>query len=239
MCQVPAVTGLPAFVPRAALTVPRIFLHLAYSNIPGAGIGVFSTLTLPSGVRFGPYRGRRLKTALDSGYEWQIYDRNNKPCHVVDASDANNSNWMRYVNCARRYSEQNLVAFQYQGELYYRTVKIVPRFTELLVFYGGEFAGRLGLDLRRYSWPCACPRCQPRLSATNAAKTNKGKTQNEEKKETDLKENINSRQALLATQKEPKTNKTKSQNKQMKKTEIKDDVNSDEKSSRPFFIISS
>ncbi|XP_063530703.1 histone-lysine N-methyltransferase PRDM7-like, partial [Cydia strobilella] len=165
--KVPAVTGLPAFVPRSALTVPRIFLHLAYSNIPGfpdedyisilavdieylgAGIGVFSTLTLPSGVRFGPYRGRRLDTALDSGYEWQLYDRNNKPSHVVDASDANNSNWMRYVNCSRRYSEQNLVAFQYQGELYYRTIRIVPRFTELLVFYGSEFANRLGVDLRR------------------------------------------------------------------------------------------
>ncbi|XP_075989634.1 histone-lysine N-methyltransferase PRDM7-like [Anticarsia gemmatalis] len=58
-------------VPRAALTVPHVFLHLAPSIIPGAGIGVFSTLTLPRGVRFGPYRGQRA-TDLDSTYCWQV-----------------------------------------------------------------------------------------------------------------------------------------------------------------------
>ncbi|XP_063380334.1 histone-lysine N-methyltransferase PRDM9-like [Cydia fagiglandana] len=212
--QVPAVTGLRAFVPRAALTVPRIFLHLAYSHIPGAGIGVFSTLTLPSGVRFGPYRGRRLKT---------LNDRNNRPSHVVDASDGNNSNWMRYVNCARRYSEQNLVAFQYQGDLYYRTVKIVPRFTELLVFYGSEFANRLGVDLRRYTKPCDCEYCQGGLGTKNEPeKIDKGKTANEKKKEAEIKD-VSSGQATLVTEKGPaKTNKRKTRNEKKEDTQIKD-----------------
>ena len=30
---------------------------------------------------------------------------------------------MRYVNCATSETEQNLVAFQYKGEIYYRTYK--------------------------------------------------------------------------------------------------------------------
>ncbi|XP_061727394.1 histone-lysine N-methyltransferase PRDM9-like [Cydia pomonella] len=119
----------------------------------GAGIGVFSTLTLPSGVRFGPYRGLKTR-AVTSSYCWQIFDRERKPSHVLDARDANKSNWMRYVNCSRHFSEQNLVAFQYQGQLYYRTIKIIPSFTELLVFYGSEFASELRVDLRRYHAPC-------------------------------------------------------------------------------------
>ncbi|XP_022833020.1 putative histone-lysine N-methyltransferase PRDM6 [Spodoptera litura] len=86
-------------------------------------------------------------------YCWQIYDRNHKRSHVVDAADANRSNWMRYVNCARNWKEQNLLAYQYQGQLYYRTIKIIPRFTELMVFYGSEFANTLHINLRNYNSP--------------------------------------------------------------------------------------
>ncbi|XP_049884445.1 histone-lysine N-methyltransferase PRDM9-like [Pectinophora gossypiella] len=148
----PAVSPYPACVPRAALTIPHVFLHIARSNIPHAGLGVFTSLTLPRGVRFGPYRGQRVADA-DSNYCWQINDRNNRRSHLVDAADPNRSNWMRYVNCSRHWLEQNLVAFQYQGQLYYRTIKIIPRFTELLVFYGSEFAHMLHIDLKLYSSP--------------------------------------------------------------------------------------
>ncbi|KAG6461217.1 hypothetical protein O3G_MSEX012493 [Manduca sexta] len=116
--QVSSKLKYPSFVPRAALTIPSVFLHLAPSRIPGAGLGVFSTLTIPRRVRFGPYRGKRTDQ-IRSMYCWQIFDHN-KPSHVVDAADGNNSNWMRYVNCARHWSEQNLVAYQYKGQLYYR-----------------------------------------------------------------------------------------------------------------------
>ncbi|XP_063636046.1 putative histone-lysine N-methyltransferase PRDM6 [Cydia splendana] len=155
--------------------------------------------------------------------EIKLYDRNNKPSHVVDASDGNNSNWMRYVNCARRYSEQNLVAFQYQGELYYRTVKIVPRFTELLVFYGSEFANRLGVDLRRYTKPCDCEYCQAELGTKNEPeKIEKGKTANEKKKDTEIND-VSSGQVKLVTKKGPaKANKRKTRNEKKEETQIKD-----------------
>ncbi|XP_026748044.1 PR domain zinc finger protein 1-like [Trichoplusia ni] len=84
-------------------------------------------------------------------YCWQIYDRNNKPMHVIDAADSGRSNWLRYVNCARHWREQNLLAYQYQGELYYRTIKTIPRFTELLVFYGSEFANVLNININKYN----------------------------------------------------------------------------------------
>lgn len=61
-----------------------------------------------------------------------------------------NSNWMRFVNCARHESEQNLMAFQYKGELYYRTVKPVPPKVELMVWYGKEYAALLGINLEKF-----------------------------------------------------------------------------------------
>ncbi|KAM3955253.1 histone-lysine N-methyltransferase PRDM7 [Aphomia sociella] len=150
--KVPTDTSLQVFVPRAALTIPRVFIHIASSIIPGAGLGVFSTLTLPRGVRFGPYRGR-CTDEINSMYCWQLYDDNRKPCGVVDGQNPNTSNWMRFVNCARHWREQNLLAYQYRGHIYYRTIKIIPRFTELLVFYGSEYANILHIDLRKYNVP--------------------------------------------------------------------------------------
>lgn len=36
-----------------------------------AGLGVFSSMALPSGVRFGPYQGQRTDV-VDSSYCWQV-----------------------------------------------------------------------------------------------------------------------------------------------------------------------
>ena len=52
---------------------------------------------------------------------------------------------MRYVNCARGPEEQNLTAFQYKRQVYYRTTKVIPSGTELLVSYGNSFGKELGI----------------------------------------------------------------------------------------------
>ena len=52
---------------------------------------------------------------------------------------------MRYVNCARHDQEQNLCAFQYKNEIYYRTFKIIKPGQELLVWYGDSYASLLGI----------------------------------------------------------------------------------------------
>ena len=54
---------------------------------------------------------------------------------------------MRYVNCSRCEMEQNLVAYQYHGEIYYRVYKPIEPNTELLVWYGDEYAEQLGIPL--------------------------------------------------------------------------------------------
>ena len=47
---------------------------------------------------------------------------------------------MKFVNCARDGEEQNLVAVQFRGEIYYKTCGPVESGTELLVWYGDSLS---------------------------------------------------------------------------------------------------
>jgi len=76
--------------------------------------------------------------------------KDGKPRCLVDGSDPTQSNWMRYVNCARTVEEQNLEAFQFRGAIYYRTTKDVKAKQELLVWYGLKFARKLGIKWKDF-----------------------------------------------------------------------------------------
>ncbi|XP_039208181.1 histone-lysine N-methyltransferase PRDM9-like, partial [Crotalus tigris] len=131
---------------RASCTLPSGF-RIGLSSIPRAGFGVWNeSETLPPGIHFGPYEGTRTEeeAAANSGYSWLITREQN--CYIyVDGKNETNSNWMRYVNCARNEEEQNLVAFQYHAEIYYRTCKVIQPQSELLVWYGEEYGKELGI----------------------------------------------------------------------------------------------
>ncbi|ELU09398.1 hypothetical protein CAPTEDRAFT_75757, partial [Capitella teleta] len=75
---------------------------------------------------------------------FQIYE-NGSAIFYVDASREICSNWMRFVNCARHCEEQNVLAFQYQKKIYYRTLRDIPVGEEILVWYGEEYAAALGI----------------------------------------------------------------------------------------------
>ncbi|XP_067874902.1 histone-lysine N-methyltransferase PRDM9-like [Heterodontus francisci] len=131
---------------RARLTLPE-GLSIATSKIRKAGLGVWNEgKVIPKGVHFGPYEGvtSNEEAAAVSGYSWVI-SKANKDFEYIDAKDESTSNWMRFVNCARKEEEQNLVAFQHCGKIYYRTCKPVPPRCELLVWYGDEYAKELGI----------------------------------------------------------------------------------------------
>ena len=71
--------------------------------------------------------------------------KNKEKSHYIDAFDENRSNWMRFINCARTECEQNLVAIQYHGQIFYHTYKPIEPGQELLVWYGRQFGSTLGL----------------------------------------------------------------------------------------------
>ncbi|XP_059536669.1 histone-lysine N-methyltransferase PRDM9-like [Myotis daubentonii] len=151
-----AVHGPPRFVKgsavdkghanRSALTLPP-GLRIGPSGIPEAGLGVWNEeCDLPEGLHFGPYEGQITEdeATANSGYSWLITKGRN--CYeYVDGKDTSQANWMRYVNCARDDQEQNLVAFQYHRQIFYRTCRVVRTGCELLVWYGEEYGQKLGI----------------------------------------------------------------------------------------------
>ena len=56
---------------------------------------------------------------------------------------------LRFINCARHEEEQNLLSFQYQGNIYCYTIKDILPGTELLVWYGEQYVKLLGLPVDR------------------------------------------------------------------------------------------
>lgn len=125
-------------------------LEVKESSIPKAGRGVFAKCVIPKHDFFGPFVGKKIpaeqaKNYKDSLYVWEVRDHYGKLMHLVDGRDAFQSNWLRYVNCSRSASEQNIRAVQYDGNIYYMATKQIEVGEELLAFYGEKFARVLGI----------------------------------------------------------------------------------------------
>lgn len=67
--------------------------------------------------------------------------------YYIDGFDTSTANWMRYVNPAYSSESQNLIACQYQMNIYFYTIKPILPNQELLVWYCKEFAERLNYPL--------------------------------------------------------------------------------------------
>ncbi|KAM8764496.1 histone-lysine N-methyltransferase PRDM9-like [Rhynchonycteris naso] len=152
-----AVHGPPTFVKdsavdkghpnHAALTLPP-GLRIRPSGIPEAGLGVWNEASaLPVGLHSGLYMGQITEDeeAANNGYSRQITKERNCSMYVNE-KDKSWANWMRYVNCAGDDEEQNLVAFQYRRQIFYRTCQVIKPDCELLVRYGNEYGQKLGIN---------------------------------------------------------------------------------------------
>ncbi|XP_068098081.1 histone-lysine N-methyltransferase PRDM9-like [Hyperolius riggenbachi] len=134
---------------RAKLTLPPA-LSIRISGIPHAGLGVWNEgPVIAKGTHFGPYEGVSTdeENAEMSGYAWKI-TKGKDHYEYINAEDEKNSNWMRYVNCARYEEEQNLIAFQYHQNIYYRACRDILSYTELIVWYGEDYGKELGITWR-------------------------------------------------------------------------------------------
>jgi len=67
--------------------------------------------------------------------------------YYIDAKNEEHASWLRFINCARNEEEQNLLSFQYQGNIYCYTIKDILPGTELLVWYGEQYVKLLGLPV--------------------------------------------------------------------------------------------
>lgn len=67
-------------------------------------------------------------------YNFKVY-QDSSLAYFIDASDPKYGNWMNFIQCARNQYEQNLKALQYNGCLYFESVRDVTVGEELLVWY--------------------------------------------------------------------------------------------------------
>ncbi|PVD24051.1 hypothetical protein C0Q70_14520 [Pomacea canaliculata] len=141
----------PPSLDHAALELPE---GIAIIQSSFAGIvhhGVFCTKTvIARGARFGPFKGRiihtsEIKTLDDNSYMWEIF-QDGKLSHFIDGRGSA-GNWMSHVKCARYAQEQNLIAIQADGAIWYEACKDIPQGTELLVWYGDCYLQFMGVPV--------------------------------------------------------------------------------------------
>lgn len=135
------------------------------STIPNAGHGIFARCEIPKHEFFGPYIGKIIDSKdaqnyEDSPYIWEVKDDYGQLVHLVDGSDACQSNWLRYVNCARTSEEQNMRPVQYENNIYYMATRDIHPGEELLTYYGGKYAKKLGLEVHKMMLPNECFQCR-------------------------------------------------------------------------------
>ncbi|MBZ3887595.1 PR domain zinc finger protein 14 [Sciurus carolinensis] len=129
---------IPQNLDKDALQLPEglCLMRMMFGEIPH--FGVFCSSFVAKGIRFGPFEGKvvntsELKTHRDNSLMWEIFEGGNLS-HFIDGKGT--GNWMTYVNCARFPKEQNLVAIQCQGQIFYESCKEIYQNQELLVWYG-------------------------------------------------------------------------------------------------------
>ena len=113
-------------------------------------LGVWTNVCIPAGTRFGPVVGQYRTPeeskipGMDRKYFWKIFNKLTGRVHFIrDGKDVNKANWMRHVQPAFR-EDQNLVAYQDGNEVYFLAIRQINRDEELLVWYGYDYAKRLG-----------------------------------------------------------------------------------------------
>ncbi|XP_071792029.1 uncharacterized protein [Asterias amurensis] len=149
---------------KAKLTLP-LMLKLSETLVSSHGNrnGVIAVQSIEARCQFGPLIGKIISKddsviETHSSRLWKIY-RNGMVSHCIDVSDDENCNWMIYVKLANRTSEQNLVAHQSGGQIYFITNKLIKEGEELKIWYSKDYAQWQGVpETPESSFHCTqCP----------------------------------------------------------------------------------
>ncbi|XP_069847890.1 PR domain zinc finger protein 14 [Dipodomys merriami] len=140
---------LPQTLDKDSLQLPEglCIMQAMVGSIPH--LGVFCSNFIAKGIRFGPFRGKvvnasEVKTHRDNSLMWEIFEDGHLS-HFIDGKGT--GHWMSYVNCARFPKEQNLMAVQHQGQIFYESCKEVYQNQELLVWYGNCYEKFLDIPM--------------------------------------------------------------------------------------------
>ncbi|XP_076027449.1 PR domain zinc finger protein 14 [Genypterus blacodes] len=136
---------------KASLELPEglTIQQAAWGNVSHSGVFTDNS-SIPKGTRFGPFQGKlvntsEIKTYDDNTLMWEVFEKG-RLSHFVDGRGGS-GNWMSLVKCARFPEEQNLIAVQVQGQIFYEACKEIRPGQELLVWYGDCYMQFLGIPL--------------------------------------------------------------------------------------------
>jgi len=151
------VVDVPKYIPE--------FLHLNYSKIPGAGLGVYATAKIKKGAFLGNYMGEKCTSDPNPSDYLFICKTSNKN-FVLDGYDIERSNYTRFMNCCYNTDVDNVCVIRYtnnvdssvfynrsgveidiEGYIFFYAKRDIEVGEELLFDYGENYRTKLGIHM--------------------------------------------------------------------------------------------
>lgn len=155
------VVDVPKYIPD--------FLQIKYSNIPNAGLGIFTNKFLKAGTFLGNYMGEIIEDEQNIN-ESSAYIFNTKKYNknvIIDGYDLEKSNYTRFINCcsSNEDEKENVIGIRYvkdnnkssifstktgkqidiEGYIFFFANCDIEEGEELLFNYGDSYRKKLGI----------------------------------------------------------------------------------------------